>query len=113
VLRGGSHSGNVAAADLVEAGVVDGLSSDYLPSTPLAAAVKLAERGLASLPVAVRLVTAGPAAVAGLADRGEPAPGKRADLIVVTVDQGWPTVRLVITPPTMSEATLAFMGVHG
>jgi alpha-D-ribose 1-methylphosphonate 5-triphosphate diphosphatase len=97
VLRGGSHSGNVSAAELVEAGLVDGLTSDYLPSTPLAAAVLLAARGLVDLPGAVRLVTSGPAGVAGLADRGELVAGKRADLIAVTVDDGWPTVRMTIS----------------
>lgn len=97
ILRGGSHSGNVSAADLVEAGLVDGLTSDYLPSTPLAAAVLLAGRGLVDLPGAVRLVTSGPAGVAGLTDRGELVTGKRADLIAVTVDGGWPTVRMAIS----------------
>jgi alpha-D-ribose 1-methylphosphonate 5-triphosphate diphosphatase len=103
VLRGGSHSGNVSAAELIAVGLVDGLSSDYLPSTPLAAAVLLAERGLASLPAAARLVTAGPAAVAGLTDRGELAPGKRADLIAVTVERGWPTVRMTMTAEETTE----------
>lgn len=97
VLRGGSHSGNVSAAELVETDLVDGLTSDYLPSTPLAAAVLLAGRGLVDLPGAVRLVTSGPAGVAGLTDRGELTAGKRADLIAVTVDDGWPTVRMTIS----------------
>jgi alpha-D-ribose 1-methylphosphonate 5-triphosphate diphosphatase len=97
ILRGGSHSGNVSAADLVEARVVDGLTSDYLPSTPLAAAITLAGRGLVDLPGAVGLVTSGPAGVAGLTDRGQLVPGKRADLIAVTVDGGWPTVRMTIS----------------
>lgn len=99
ILRGASHSGNVSAAELVAADVVDGLSSDYLPSTPLAAALYLANMGPAGLPLpdAVRLVTSGPAAVAGLTDRGALVPGLRADLAAVTVDNGWPTVRLVTT----------------
>ncbi|MEV4170984.1 alpha-D-ribose 1-methylphosphonate 5-triphosphate diphosphatase [Nonomuraea sp. NPDC049709] len=97
VLRGGSHSGNVAAAELVAAGLVDGLSSDYLPSAPLAASLLLASQGAASLPVAVALVTSGPASVAGLADRGGLVEGQRGDLAVVTVDRGWPTVRMTVT----------------
>ncbi|MFD0472280.1 amidohydrolase family protein [Nonomuraea thailandensis] len=88
VLRGGSHSGNVSAAELVAAGLVDGLSSDYLPSTPLAAALLLAARGIVPLPRAVALVTSGPAAVAGLADRGALVAGQRGDLAVVTVERG-------------------------
>ncbi|GAA3541015.1 alpha-D-ribose 1-methylphosphonate 5-triphosphate diphosphatase [Nonomuraea rosea] len=97
ILRGGSHSGNVSAAELVAAGLVDGLSSDYLPSAPLAAALLLAEQGVVALPRAVALVTSGPASVAGLSDRGELAEGQRGDLAVVTVDRGWPTVRLTVT----------------
>ncbi|MFI7614588.1 alpha-D-ribose 1-methylphosphonate 5-triphosphate diphosphatase [Nonomuraea terrae] len=97
VLRGGSHSGNVAAAGLVAAGLVDALSSDYLPSAPLAAALLLARQGIAPLPRAVALVTSGPSAVAGLTDRGTLAEGARADLTVVTVDRDWPTVRMTVT----------------
>jgi alpha-D-ribose 1-methylphosphonate 5-triphosphate diphosphatase len=93
VLRGGSHSGNVSAAELVAEGLVDALSSDYLPSALLAAVVILERDGVATLPEAVRLVTAGAAAVAGLGDRGEIRPGARGDLLVATVDGGWPTVR--------------------
>jgi alpha-D-ribose 1-methylphosphonate 5-triphosphate diphosphatase len=95
VLRGGSHSGNVSALELISLGLVDALSSDYLPTTLLAAAVWLADRGGLSLPAAVELVTAGAARTAGLADRGALVPGLRGDLAVATVDRGWPTVRLV------------------
>ncbi len=34
IVRGGSHSGNVAAADLVRAGAVDAFASDYVPPEP-------------------------------------------------------------------------------
>lgn len=96
VLRGGSHSGNVAAEELVARGLCTGLASDYLPSTLLAAAFHLARLRTAELAGAVALVTSGPAAVAGLTDRGRLAPGQRADLLLVTVDGNWPTVRLVL-----------------
>ncbi|MEO3869886.1 alpha-D-ribose 1-methylphosphonate 5-triphosphate diphosphatase [Nonomuraea sp. B12E4] len=105
VLRGGSHSGNVAAAELVAAGLVDGLSSDYLPSAPLAAALLLAERDVVALPRAVALVTSGPAAVAGLSDRGELVEGQRGDLAVVTLDRGWPTVRMTVAAADMPLLT--------
>ncbi|MEV0612940.1 alpha-D-ribose 1-methylphosphonate 5-triphosphate diphosphatase [Nonomuraea sp. NPDC050404] len=97
ILRGGSHSGNVSAAELVAADLVDGLSSDYLPSAPLASALLLAERGVVPLPRAVALVTSGPASVAGLTDRGGLVEGQRGDLAVVTMDRGWPTVRMTVT----------------
>jgi alpha-D-ribose 1-methylphosphonate 5-triphosphate diphosphatase len=83
VLRGTSHSGNVSARELVRHGLVTALASDYLPSGLLTAAFRLAAAGLAELPAALRLVTAGPAEVAGLPDRGALLPGLRADLALV------------------------------
>src|SRR5690606_7951743 len=41
VVRGGSHSGNIAAADLARRGVLDILSSDYYPASLLHAALSL------------------------------------------------------------------------
>ena len=38
IVRGGSHSGNVSAADLVRAGAVDALASDYVPASLIEAA---------------------------------------------------------------------------
>ncbi|SEP81561.1 alpha-D-ribose 1-methylphosphonate 5-triphosphate diphosphatase [Thalassovita taeanensis] len=81
VMRGGSHSGNVSAADLVQAGLCDALASDYYYPAPRMAALQLADRiGVAQ---AWRLVSEGPARLLGLDDRGVLAPGKRADLIVL------------------------------
>ncbi|MEU4657542.1 alpha-D-ribose 1-methylphosphonate 5-triphosphate diphosphatase [Streptomyces sp. NPDC023723] len=96
VLRGGSHSGNVGAGELITEGLVDNLSSDYMPTTLLAAALGLAERGVIPLHTAVALITSGAARTAGLTDRGALVPGLRADLIVVTPDGGRPTVRMTL-----------------
>jgi alpha-D-ribose 1-methylphosphonate 5-triphosphate diphosphatase len=82
-LRGSSHSGNLSAREAVEAGLVDCLAADYHPATLVQAAFGLAASGAASLPVAIALVTAGPAAALGLHDRGRIAPGLRADLCLV------------------------------
>ena len=84
LIRGGSHSGNVATADLARIGTLDILSSDYVPSSLLIAALRLPEAvdGY-SLPHAIRTVSKTPAEVVGLTDRGEIAAGKRADLIRV------------------------------
>ncbi|MFW0782884.1 alpha-D-ribose 1-methylphosphonate 5-triphosphate diphosphatase [Gordonia sp. CPCC 206044] len=87
VVRGGSHSGNVAATDLVAAGLLDVLSSDYVPSSPLQAAFSLTDSGALSLPESVALVSANPAAAVGLDDRGIVAPGRRADLVRVHLHQ--------------------------
>jgi len=80
LVRGGSHSGNVAAGDLAEMGLLDILSSDYVPSALLFAAAKL---GLIwdSMPDAIATVTRAPAHAAGLLDRGSLAPGMRADVV--------------------------------
>nr|WP_295468761.1 alpha-D-ribose 1-methylphosphonate 5-triphosphate diphosphatase [Mesorhizobium sp.] len=96
IVRGGSHSGNIAARDLADAGILDVLSSDYIPSSLVHAAFLLADgEGGISLPDAVALVTSTPARTVGLDDRGEIAPGKRADLVRVRQHHGIPTVRSV------------------
>ncbi|BCL68084.1 phosphonate metabolism protein PhnM [Vibrio nigripulchritudo] len=85
VVRGGSHSGNVAAHELASMGVLDVLSSDYFPLSLLDSVFKLAEdeRNTLDLPAAVKLATANPADALGMHDRGEIREGKRADLILV------------------------------
>lgn len=96
VVRGGSHSGNIAAADLAREGYLDILSSDYIPSSLLMGALQLPERiPSITLPQAVRTVTKAPAEAVGLSDRGEIAQGKRADLIRVRLGAGVPMVRSV------------------
>jgi alpha-D-ribose 1-methylphosphonate 5-triphosphate diphosphatase len=96
VVRGGSHSGNIAAVDLAREGLLDILSSDYIPSSLLMAALQLPQRVPAiDLVSAVRTVTKTPAEAVGLADRGEIAVGKRADLIRVHVARDVPVVRSV------------------
>ena len=96
LIRGGSHSGNVAAEVLAERGVLDILSSDYVPGSLLMAAFDLPRRVPAiTLPQAVAAVSLAPARATGLGDRGEIAPGKRADLVRVQVSGGVPVVRRV------------------
>jgi alpha-D-ribose 1-methylphosphonate 5-triphosphate diphosphatase len=88
IVRGGSHSGNIAAARLAEEGLLDILSSDYYPASLLQAAFTLGaqldaaneSRG-AGLARAVSTVSLAPARSAGLYDRGEIRVGLRADLI--------------------------------
>ena len=96
VVRGGSHSGNIAAQHLAELGLLDILSSDYIPFSLIQATFQLAEtvEGI-SLPQAVGMATWQPARSVGLNDRGVIAPGKRADLARVRVLDGVPVVRTV------------------
>lgn len=96
VVRGGSHNGNISATELAREGVLDVLSSDYVPFALLLAGFLLPERveGI-SLPDAIRTVTANPARAAKLDDRGEIEIGKRADLVRVRHVNGTPVVRSV------------------
>ncbi len=82
LIRGGSHSGNVAAKALAEAGLLDIVSSDYVPSSLLSSALMLGDIW-DDLPRGIATVTRAPAQAAGLTDRGVIAPGLRADLIRV------------------------------
>jgi alpha-D-ribose 1-methylphosphonate 5-triphosphate diphosphatase len=95
LVRGGSHAGNVATAELAQAGVLDILSSDYVPSSLLMAALRLPQVAPIDLAAAVRTVTKTPAEAVGLYDRGEVAPGKRADLICVRLVDDIAAVRCV------------------
>lgn len=82
LIRGGSHSGNVAAADLAEAGLLDVVSSDYVPSSLLTAALRLGDMW-GDMARGVATVTLAPAQAAGLDDRGQLIAGARADVIRV------------------------------
>ena len=85
VVRGGSHSGNVAAVDLARLGLLDILSSDYVPGSLLSAVMCLVEQGVMTWPQAVATVTSTPALATGLTDRGAIEAGLRADLIQVHI----------------------------
>jgi alpha-D-ribose 1-methylphosphonate 5-triphosphate diphosphatase len=96
VVRGGSHSGNVSARELAEAGVLDILSSDYVPVSLIEGAFGLADvPAMGGLPGAIRTVTLGPARATGMHDRGEIALTKRGDLVRVALADGHPIVREV------------------
>ncbi|WP_312171012.1 alpha-D-ribose 1-methylphosphonate 5-triphosphate diphosphatase [Stutzerimonas kunmingensis] len=96
IVRGGSHSGNIAAADLARRGVLDILSSDYYPASLLQAALGLAEQDNGyDLPRAIATISLAPARAAGLDDRGEIAVGLRADLVQAQVHKGQPVIAQV------------------
>lgn len=92
LVRGGSHSGNVAARELAEAEMLNIISSDYVPSALLLSAFLLAEIW-DNLPAAVACVTHAPATAAGLTDRGRLAPGLRGDVIRVRAVGSTPLIR--------------------
>jgi alpha-D-ribose 1-methylphosphonate 5-triphosphate diphosphatase len=102
IVRGGSHSGNIAAATLAKEGLLDILSSDYYPASLLQAAFTLGAQldedqpeigtGLAK---AVTTVSLAPARSAGLRDRGEIRVGLRADLIHARAVGNLPVIQQV------------------
>lgn len=92
IIRNGSHSGNVAAAELAEADLLDIVSSDYVPSALLLSAFRLADIWQ-NLPRAVACVTQNPAKAAGLTDRGRLEPGLRGDILRIGLAGNTPLVR--------------------
>ena len=96
IVRGGSHSGNVAAKKLAENGVLDILSSDYYPASLMDAVFKLATfENDYDLPKAIKTATDTPAKSVGLHDRGAIETGKRADLVWVKSAGDHPLIRHV------------------
>ena len=106
VVRGGSHMGWASAASMVEAGLCQILTSDYFYPAMLRAALILGERegGLAR---SWDLISANPAAAAGLHDRGRIEPGRRADLVVVAAS---PVPHVVAT---IAGGRIAYLSAEG
>ena len=92
VVRGGSHTGNVSAAELISLGLCDGLSSDYLPFAMLGAVGILVRDQVCSIVDAVKLITSGPADTVGLHDRGRLVVGARGDITLCHLDGANPRV---------------------
>lgn len=92
LIRGGSHSGNVAAEDLARADLLDIVSSDYVPSALLLSAFKLADIW-DDVPRAIATVTHNPAKAVRLEDRGALRVGLRGDVLRVRRTQHLPLLR--------------------
>jgi alpha-D-ribose 1-methylphosphonate 5-triphosphate diphosphatase len=92
LVKGGSHSGNVSAAELAREDLLDIMSSDYVPASLVQSAFLLRDQLGWSMPKAVATVSRNPARALGLEDRGEIAPGLRADFIRVREVEGMPVV---------------------
>ncbi|CAN5136397.1 alpha-D-ribose 1-methylphosphonate 5-triphosphate diphosphatase [soil metagenome] len=106
VVRGGSHTGWISAAEMVSKGLCSILASDYYYPSPLLAAFMLAADNILPLPEAWSLVSGAPAAATGLHDRGQIAAGKRADIIFVDAHEPLrPRVVAVMTAGRMVHLT--------
>jgi alpha-D-ribose 1-methylphosphonate 5-triphosphate diphosphatase len=83
VVRGGSQSGNISAMSLIKAGKCDGLVSDYHYPALAQAAFAMVDQEVMDLPRAWAMISTTPARIMRMSDRGEIAPGKRADLVII------------------------------
>jgi alpha-D-ribose 1-methylphosphonate 5-triphosphate diphosphatase len=83
IVRGQSQSGNISARLLVEHNLCDFLCSDYHPSSMLQGVYTMIREAGLTPEQAFAYVSTTPAAIAGLTDRGEIAPGKLADILVI------------------------------
>lgn len=86
VVRGASHNGNASGRDLALRGLIDALVSDYHYPSLIAAVEALNREGLVPFEAGWDMVSAGPARILGLSDRGTIAEGKRADLTLLDAE---------------------------
>ncbi|MGN0591709.1 MAG: phosphonate metabolism protein PhnM [Ruminococcus sp.] len=97
ILLGGSHSGNMSAAQAIQKGSVDILCSDYFPQALLHSLFVMCEKYGQTLPDMVNKVSLNPAKAMGIdKDYGSIAPGKKADLVIVDILDGYPVVTHVL-----------------
>jgi alpha-D-ribose 1-methylphosphonate 5-triphosphate diphosphatase len=107
VLLGGSHSGNLNAAEAIKKQAIDILCSDYFPAGLLNAVFKMHHQHGLELHDAFKLVTINPARAVGI-DRefGSVASGTRADLIVLEqLDGHYPVVTNVLVDGKIVQTT--------
>jgi alpha-D-ribose 1-methylphosphonate 5-triphosphate diphosphatase len=97
LILGGSHSGNVSALELIQYGLVDIISSDYVPQSLIQAMFLIAQSQDQPLYEVMRLFTLNPAKAIGLdGDRGSLEVGKRADFVTLQHDGVAPRLTSVV-----------------
>lgn len=94
ILLGGSHSGNLSAAEAILDGAVDVLCSDYYPASLLHSVFRMHREHDLPLHGMVRLVTTNAAKAVGLSsETGSLEAGLKADFLIVDLlDDGFPVV---------------------
>jgi len=93
ILRNGSHSGNLSATEAVLEDCVDIICSDYYPAALLHSIFLMYHKYDVSLPQMVNLATLNPAkAMKTDKEYGSVEPGKKADLLIVDVLDGYPVI---------------------
>jgi alpha-D-ribose 1-methylphosphonate 5-triphosphate diphosphatase len=110
VVRGGSHAARFSAIEQPRPDCAAPPTSDYYYPTLLEAAYILAGRGALPIAQCWALVSRNPARAAGLADRGEIAPGRRADLILV--DDSEPALPRVVASYVAGQLRFAAVALY-
>ncbi len=97
ILLGGSHSGNMSAAKAIQNGSVDILVSDYFPQALLHSIFAMCDKYGQQLPDMVNKVSLNPARAMGIdKDYGSIEIGKKADLVIADILDGYPVVTHVL-----------------
>jgi len=93
ILRGCSHAGNLAASEAVLRDCADIICSDYYPAAILHSIFHMHSKYDVPLPQMVNRATLNPAKAMRISqDYGSIEPGKKADLLVVDVLDGYPVI---------------------
>jgi alpha-D-ribose 1-methylphosphonate 5-triphosphate diphosphatase len=93
ILRGGSHAGNLSASEAVLNGSADIICSDYYPAAILYSIFHMRDKYGVPLPQMVNKATLNPAKVMRTdRDYGSLESGKKADLLIVDMLDGYPVV---------------------
>ncbi|MEA5014718.1 MAG: phosphonate metabolism protein PhnM [Candidatus Limiplasma sp.] len=97
ILLGGSHSGNMSAAEAVREDCADILCSDYYPPAILHSIFLMHRQHGIPLWEMVNRATLNPAKAMGIdGDYGSLQPGKKADLLIVNLLDGYPVITHVL-----------------
>ncbi len=97
ILLGGSHSGNMSAAEAICEGCADILCSDYYPPAILHSIFVMSEKYDIPLWEMVNKATLVPAKAMMIdADYGSIEAGKKADLLIIDVLDGYPVITHVL-----------------
>ena len=93
IMLGGSHSGNLNAAEAIREGCISILCSDYYPAAMLHSIFKMHTESGYALEDVMKLITLNPARAVKMDDEiGSITPGKKADINVIQLNDGYPVI---------------------
>lgn len=107
ILLGGSHSGNLSAAEAIINNTIDILCSDYYPAAMLHSIFILHEKYNQDLCEMFKLVSINPAKAVNM-DKliGSIAEGKKADILIIEkMEEGFPTITSVLVDGKLTLKT--------